>query len=308
MKELAGVTFLRTKILVGGLALGVALVLSLSGCAGSSMFSGSKISTNINDYKVSGDENKLFEFETVKDSNGVYTRTFIDASGLKFDNSTKGAFTDAQLKPVLETAMRFVSLEALDSVALDNASEWNTWKKTVAPQYISRNHLNEILNQVPPTNDQGKTSNVILQNTDKLLPVLLRDGGVRIADKRIGSIEFRKGPSGGVEINIDGSAVVFVNDANGAIFRTNRIQVLNPDGTPMSAADIKKNHVKLPPPNETYSDGKPNAALLSFTLSFDYVKEGGKWMISGVDNFFFVGNFDNGDNGQLGFRDNVVKK
>lgn len=296
------------KLRVGIAGLGLAGTLTLTGCAGAAPSTGTNISKDINDYKVEGDETKLIEFETIKDANGEYIRTYVDSTAIEFDNATEGKFTDGELKPVLDTAIRFTTLEVLDSIALDDASQWETWKQTIAPQYISNQYRSEILNAVPVTG--GNTSNIILQDSDNLLPTLLRDGKVRVADKRVGQVTFKKGPtSGSVTIEVVGSAVVFVDDKNGASWSVDGLQMQNPDGSIMTEEELKAAGLDGGvPANSSYSDGKPNAALISFTTFYTYVKEGGKWMIAGFSNNFNIGTFDNGDNGQLGFRDNIVKK
>ena len=286
---------------VAVVAAALASTLLLAGCAGDFGLP----STDPLEHSKSKLQQQLIEFGRVSDSFGSYTRTYIDATAIPFKNDTDREFSDAELQPVLDTAVKFVSLEALDSIALDNASQWDTWKKTVAPQYISRNHINEVLNRVPDTG--GKTSNIILQNTDKLVPVLLRDGGVRIADKRISSVIFKPKLAGSVSIEVSGTAIVYTDDKNGASWSKTDMRMQNPDGSLMTESQLKQAGIEPGlADSPVYADGKPNSALLGFTVYFQYVKEDGKWMISDFSNSFGISTFDLGDAGQLGFRNRIA--
>lgn len=297
-----------TKMKIGAVGLGLGGTLLLSGCSSNGGFNPtSLIAPSTEDYKKpsTNPSDTLLTFEKTSDSFGEYTRTYVNTDGLKSGSS---ALTGNSLSAA-EAAVKFLSLEALDSIALDNASRWEEWKTNVAPQYISSQYLNSVLTTVP-TYGGATTSNVILNNVDGVLPTLMRDGGVRVADKRISDIKVTE-QNGAYYVVIEGTAVVYADDASASAWLQKDTVIYNSDGTPMTP-EQKAEAMKRPSFQQMYSgpaltDGKPNGTIVKYSVGYNMVKEGDSWKIAGFNNTFEVNQsmFENNADGQLDYRNKV---
>lgn len=261
---------------------------------------------------VTGSTNLVF-FDKANDQFGDYTRTFVSPTTITLDD---GNVPSDEEKAAIEAAVKFTTLEAIDSVAFDNPSRLDEWKTTVAPQYLDPDQLSALLNGISP-NDGQIPNGLIFVNSAQEIPQLLRDGGVRVADKRIGHITCTSNERGGYDVSIYGTALLYFNDEVGAPWysvmsynTTNAGQMFNSDGTVMTPSEQEAYLKSMgAATNPIFSDGKDNAMLFTFTGDYSLKNVDGKWLISNAGGTYNVQSaMTQSGNGQMGFRKNVVKK
>lgn len=297
------------KLKLGLTGVGVAGVFTLTGCSGNPI-SDTVSKVTYDGFKVQNQSgsDKMILAEKVKDQYGEYTRTYVEGSNVKLDD---GSTPSGDKAAAINAAVKFTTLEALDSIALDDNSRWEEWKTNVAPQYISSKYIGSIFNKTDPT-----ASDIVLHNDNNILPVLLRDGGARIADKRVSHITATPNANGGYDVSMSGTALVYFNDKSGtpwyssmAYNTTNAGQMYNSDGTVMTKeqqdAYLKSMGAAT---NPIYSDGKDNSMLLNYSTSYSMIKEGDSWKIAGYGNTFELktGIVESGS-GQMDYRNNITK-
>lgn len=265
-----------------------------------------------------GDSQLVF-FETNEDEFGPYTRTYVELP--KDFTLADGTVLSEQEFNILNTAVKFTSLEAIDSIALDNPARWEEWKATIAPQYLHSQYSGEILQSAEePT--VGMPSGIILKDTSNEMPRLIRDGGVRIADKRFSGISFQT-DDGGVTYGVymSGSALIYSTDDVAAPWLNAQTrqsstegEFYKDDGTLMTREEREAQYdefVRLYGDQlaEGYKDDKVNASLLYFTTEYFMVQEGGVWKIISASSVYTHNPTDiqSGNGEQLNYRNNIRK-
>jgi hypothetical protein len=210
------------------------------------------------------------------------------------DSVDNKGVSKAVLTSALEFYTDFVSTEVLDSIALDNYSNYDKWVKEVAPKYVSQ----EFFNEVVASQSNGKGGAIVFNNHNPLLnpssnknisPVLMRDGGPRIFNKHIWDIK-SESVSGGIYIYASGAATIITDDSKGADW-----------------FDIAfgTNVGKDAPFNK---DGKPQVGQLNFGVGLTLVPDGDSWKIAGYSNSFSINNAEfamDAPQSLLSTRDNI---
>lgn len=256
--------------------------------------------------------NQLVFAEQVTDEFGTYTRTYVKLPR-EFETQD-GVTLDENGFEAASTAVKFMTLESIDSITLDT-NRWNEWETQVAPKYISAASLQQVLH---PEGMDGVFP-VFLPSQGDSLPILVRDGGVRVADKRIDSITATQDVNGKYEIKMSGSALAYSSDEQAAEWlraksRWDSINVgtmFNADGTPMTKEQQAAYYESLPPAplDPEYEDHKINATLLNFEGSFYMSRQGGQYMIEQLSvSVTNTSQLTSGNSAQLNARNDVVQK
>jgi hypothetical protein len=275
LKDMTKETITKIKMGFAGLALGATL--TLTGCAG--------VQNPINMFNNVTKEQiyesgmpELVNLETVEDENGSYVRTTIkDVSSVEYSRLDGGNTKNDEAK---EFILRFIVEEALDSIALDNYSNWESWMKNSAPKYIHSDYINEILsgNTVMDNGfgeSMGGTGVILTDARDSTMPTLARDGSSRASDKLFKSFTMTEDPSNSdiLYVTTSGSAIYPVKDEDAKPYIKNLFQ------------GKEDEYVESMP---TLNDGKDSIIQVDFTLSYTLKKEGSDWKIAGFSNSFRV--------------------
>lgn len=304
------------KLKLGMTGVGVAGVFTLTGCSTANPvdqvvaigFDSSR------DGNIAGSADLTF-FETTSDSFGEYTRTFVTLP--KDFKLNDGSIPTGDSKQALDAAVKFVTLESIDSIALDNPGRLQEWNDTVAPKYLSSKYINEILSSSQGSVVWSGKSTTTDSSDVSTMPQLLRDGGVRVADKRItgADIIFSDGV---YSVNVTGNALVYSSDENALPWAsamnaianedTLRMQV-KPDGTLMTREEaiesLKLGGFEVA---KEYKDNATNAIVVNYMVSLTMVKEGDGFKIAGFGNSFTnTQKVSSGNSAILANRDKVSK-
>ena len=271
----------RKWFVVAGVVLGAAW--TLAGCAGSplNVFDPPGSVESQQGYLDGGGAIKDNLLAKVTDSRGKYKRNASKESDVKaIIGNNINAKDEASLKAF---AIKFITEEALDSIALDNEEAWDSWKKNVAPKYIFKKYLKKILSR-PLEIDMGERwfngSGVIFATAGgKAMPQLLRDGGARTGSKEFTTFRIGAHPDTKdfFEIRASGTMVCYIDDANAKKHLT---YLLN--------SDVLNNQDK-------FNDGQPQGFSVAFTVKYDVVREAGGWRIFDFSNTFEAPFGDVGD-------------
>ena len=311
LKDMVKDSTIKLKLGVAGTTLGGTLF--LTGCSAGNPVSDAVASFSYDNKKVDNQtgNDKLTFFEEVTDENGSYTRTYVELP--KDFKLADGKELNKDMFDILNMTIKFTSLEAIDSVALDKPSRWEEWKANIAPQYLHSQYASDMF----AMSEADGGSGLIFVNNNNELPRLARDGGVRIADKRFTNISIETDNSGTYYVSMDGSALVYSTDDVAKNWRADttrkdslELEILNPDGTVMSeaerAAQYDASSHNVP---QEYIDDKINSTLLYFSVSYSVVKEGNEWKIAGFSNVFSHNPSDvqSGNSSQLELRNNIKK-
>ena len=313
LKDMVKDSTIKLKVGLAGTALGGTLL--LTGC------SGNPISDKVNSVTYDGLKEKnstgvdqLTFFEENTDEFGKYVRTYLALP--KDFKLQDGKTLDSDSRGALDAAVKFTTLEALDSVALDNPNRWDEWKSNIAPQYISEKYINDILSN--NASDSSSSSTIVFHTDAAVMPTLLRDGGVRVADKRISNIKVAKNPNtGAYDVTMQGTALVYSSDDKAKTWAiqasqdaNSQVIMNNPDGTPMTREEQNASYLAAGGavvPSE-YKDGANNSMIVTFSVSYSMVKENNSWKIAGYNNIFGnTAQVQSGNNEQLGYRNNIIK-
>lgn len=304
------------KLKLGLTGVGVAGAFTLTGCSGQTPVNTFNKMTNASSIEAQqvGITTQLYDNGTVTDAFGAYQRTKIDPKTVKITSNTS-SFTKEDVEQAKNFIVDFVATEALDSIALDDPSQLESWKNTIATKYLYSKYSSSILNQQVTPNDSSTSFGLILTNAkgangDSILPQLMRDGKPRVANKSFGDkVEIKDGPEGSLEIYLRGSASFFADDATllaqNSSGKLSQYVDLNGNIVQMtaeeSAADLKKSYPSL-------ADGKPQASSITYDLHFTLLKENGSWKIAGYSNLFESKRsswLDSGSSSELHYRDEV---
>ena len=318
LKDMVKDSTTKLKVGVAGTALGGTLL--LTGCSGNPI--SDKVSSFVYDNKKVDNgtgTDKLTIFEETSDNLGKYTRTYVKLpEGFKDAN---GRVLQGDELAATEFAVKFTSLEAIDSIALDNATRWDEWKKNVAPNWIDGQYLADILS----TSDSTPEGGIIFQNQASSMPNLVRDGGVRVADKRFSQIEVQYDASNAVYyVKMTGSALIYSDDTPAKEWWSAEDKRLffsqdqpNTDGSLMTEAQkeaewasIVKSGLNTKTMPDAYKDNAMNASTLQFSVSYSLKKESdGTFKIVGFGNTYTNNTSDiqSGNNEQLGYRNKTTK-
>lgn len=263
---------------------------------------------------------QLVFFEENQDEFGSYTRTFVELP--KDFTLADGTPLTEEALSVLNTAVKFTSLEAIDSIALDTPARWEEWKTNVAPQYLHSQYLGDIYAET----DEGETiapggSGIIFRDTSSQMPRLIRDGGVRIADKRFSNITVDTEDGVTYYVSMSGSALIYSTDDVAAPWRnaeTRRTstegEFYKEDGTLMTKEEREAEYDAAVEAMgdqlaDAYKDDKVNASLLYFNADYSMMKDGDVWKITSFSNTYTHNPADiQSNNGeQLNYRNNIKK-
>lgn len=216
----------------------------------------------------------LVELETVEDEFGSYMRTTIeDAESItSTTDSTQNKEEGAAAKDFI---IKFIVEEALDSIALDNESQWESWKTNVAPKYIHPDHIDEILGSEMALTDEAGTfggKGYILTDAGDSMPTLKRDGSARSTDKLFKDFLIDQDLTNPDTIYVytTGSSFYTVKDEDAKKFIGDLF------GDNLSDSDPRLN------------DGRDQNLQVDFNLSYTLQKHDGEWKISGFSNEFLV--------------------
>lgn len=198
------------------------------------------------------------------DEFGEYAVTKISYPSI--DSVDNKGVSKADLVSALEYYTDFLSTEVLDSIALDNYSNYDKWVAEVAPKYIAPDYFDEVVN----AQKHGKDAGVVFNNystlfkTKNVIPVGLRDGGPRLLNKHIWGIK-AESMDGGIYIWSMGAATLLVDDKSGAdwwdaLFGSGGSQ------------------------QEWYNDNKLQASQISFQVGLTLIPDGDSWKIRGYSN------------------------
>jgi hypothetical protein len=272
LKDMTKETLNKIKMGFVGLSLGSSLL--LTGCAGQNPINSfSNIVQPSEEQNFSAGIPKETTVAKVSDQYGDYTRTGANStSDMKSDIQSGINAKDA--KSVQDFAIKFITEEALDSIALDDASSWEKWASDVAPKYLASSYMSDILGSESTNSGTDifpRGTAVILTDVDNAMPTLLRDGGTRSAKKMFSSIVMTKDPdSDTYYFNAVGQSNYYVSDESIKSFY--REQYGNKDFDTW----------------ETFNDGKAQILPVTFNISYTIIKEDGAWKIAGFGNEFSV--------------------
>lgn len=305
LKDMVNDASTRLKLGVAGTMLGGTLF--LTGCSGGSPtgITDSNSSEIIGEEtlidKSFGDSKSLVKFETIEDQYGKYTRTYLDGSKIKIINESN--LSDKEAKDVVNLAVKFATLEVMDSIALDDGSRWEEWKTNVAPQYLHTNYIDSMLT----SSEEGyNIRDIVLNNgTSAHMPTLLRDGGVRVADKRIGDITIKELEGGIIDVSFNGSARFYAIDSSVGVWE-NKDAIANvKENTDASPEEIAALEAMVNDVSSKFKDGKDNVRNATFALAYTMLKDNGGWKIAGYSSGIELKSFDNVTAEQNAYRDNV---
>lgn len=254
---------------------------------------------------------ELTFFEEAADEHGSYTRTFVE---LPTDFQLEEKLLVGDERIVTELALKFASLEGIDSIVLDNPGRWEEWKSSVAPQYFHPDALTQIVEF-----DSLSTFAPIFFQDSTQMPRLIRDGGVRIADKRFSDIYTTYIPEEDMYIvNLVATAVAYSSDDQAGPVFLNRVKTgsrdqFHEDGSPLTDEEYEQwwsesQSIRSVVPS-ALRDDKVNADIITYIGDFWFTKSGESWMISNVS---ATGSFDgnspvSGNNAILGLRNNITR-
>ena len=208
---------------------------------------------------------------SVTDDLGSYTRSKFEAPDVSVVKNS--GVSQADLESAFEFYANFVSTEVMDSIALDNPSQWEKWKTEVAPQYIASGYLEQILSAGDDGANNINASDIIMTNratkgtASEYMPVLLRDGGPRVFNKEIFSIKAQPA-DGGIYIESVVAGVLIMDEVDAA----NHLNIFAGQGF---FNDL---------PN--FMDGKTHVAKITGAIGITLVKEGNSWKIAGFNNVY----------------------
>lgn len=212
----------------------------------------------------------------VTDEFGTYAVTSISYPSI--DSVANKGVSKAVLTSALEFYTDFLSTQVLDSVALDNYSNYDDWVQDVAPKYIAQEFFDEVVNG----QKNGQEAAVIFNNftgtrdvsyKENLIPVLLRDGGPRIFNKHIWGLKAEPVKGGGIYIWGQGAATIMFDDAS--YLDWDRI-LFGPGGEAL----------------ERMNDGKDQASQFKFQVGLTLIPDGDSWKIAGYSNSFNLNSSD----------------
>lgn len=245
------------------------------------------------------DDVQVAYYEKTSDSFGAFTRTYLSV-GPNF-HLNDGSIPTGEAKQALDAAVKFASLEAVDSIALDNPARVQEWNSKIAPQWIVKSSLSKVLNPQAGT-AQGpiiwSASPLPLNAQDsKSAPQMMRDGGLRIGDKLISTADVKvvddlRNKIHGYNVALNGSALAYSTDekaiswadAQAAIDYDIALETqMNADGTRLTKEQAKarlsqSGFTGVPVASE-YLDGNDNALVVNFGVSLMMVQDGGEWKI-----------------------------
>jgi hypothetical protein len=218
---------------------------------------------------------ELTEVESVEDEFGSYKRTTIkDTSSItSTTDSTKNKEDGAAAKAFV---LKFIVEEALDSIALDNESQWSAWKTNVAPKYLHPDYIDEILGSEMALADEfggvfgGK--GIVLTDAGDSMPTLKRDGGPRSTDKL-----FKDFLIGQDATNPD---IIYVYTTGSSFYN-----VTDEDAKKFIADLFGDN---LFDSDSSLNDGRDQNLQVDFNLSYTLKRHNGEWKIAGFSNGFQV--------------------
>jgi citrate lyase gamma subunit len=216
----------------------------------------------------------LVELETVEDEFGSYIRTTIeDAESItSTTDSTQNKEDGAAAKDFI---MKFIVEEALDRIALDNESQWESWKTNVAPRYIHPDHIDQVLSSPLERSQEGSTPDgmgVIMTDAGDSMPTLKRDGGARSTDKLFKDFLIDQDLINPeiLYVYTTGSSFYGVTDEDSKAFWGGHLG--NSDFDSLSQLN----------------DCRDQNLQVDFNLCYTLKKNDGEWKISGLSNSFRV--------------------
>ena len=317
LKDMVKDSTMKLKLGVAGTTLGGTLF--LTGCS-SNPVSDVVATFSYDNKKVDNQtgNDQLTFFEETSDEYGFYTRTYVELpKDFKLSN---GEELTEETYNILNTALKFTSLEAIDSIALDYPNRWDEWKTNVAPQYLHSQYIGEIL-QSSEVVGSGMPTGIIFRDTNSEMPRLIRDSGVRVADKRFSDITIQTEDNGTYYVAMSGSALVYTTDDVAKPWRMDKTRAeslsgtyTNPDGSTVTEeqrladyeAYLEASGGGLP---EAYKDDKINSTLMYFNVYYTMIKDGNDWKIAGYSNTFTHNPADaqSGNSQQLDYRTKIKK-
>jgi hypothetical protein len=215
---------------------------------------------------------ELVELEIVEDEFGSYKRTTIqDTSSVAL--TTDGIQNKEEGVAAKDFIIKFIVEEALDSIALDNESKWESWKTNVAPKYIHPDHIDEILGfDMVLSSEWGTFGGIGIALTDagNSMPNLKRDGSARSTDKLFKTFT--------VDQDLINSEILYVYTTGSSFY-----DVTDDDSKAFWRDFYGNNDFDS---KSNLNDGIDQNLQVDFNLSYTLKKHDGEWKISGFSNEF----------------------
>ena len=217
---------------------------------------------------------ELVELETVEDEFGSYKRTTLkDISSITLTN--EAALNKEDGDSAKDFIIKFIVEEALDSIALDNEAQWDSWKTNMAPKYIHPDYIDEILGSGMAMSDEVGTyggQGIILTDAGNSMPNLKRDGTARSTDKLFKNFILDQDSMNPdiMKIYTTGSSFYSVKDEDAKAFWREFYGNNDFDSRPW------------------LNDGLNQDIQVDFNLSYTLEKHDGQWKIAGFSNEFRV--------------------
>lgn len=270
LKDMAKATLNKMKLGVAGIALGATL--TLSGCAGINPINSF---TNIGKSQVyTSGTPELTEIESVEDEFGSYKRTTIkDTSSVVL--TTDGIQNKEEGAAAKDFVVKFIVEETLDSIALDNEAQWDSWKTNVAPKYIHPDYIDEILSSETVLSSEWGTfggKGIVLTDAGNSMPNLKRDGGARSTDKLFKTFT--------VDQDRSSAEIMYVYTTGSSFYR-----VTDEDSKAFWRGFYGNNDFDS---KGQLNDGIDQSLQVDFNLSYTLKKHDGQWKIAGFSNEFLV--------------------
>lgn len=271
LKDMTKETINKIKMGFAGLALGATM--TLTGCAGVQ-------NPNPTSEQVQVIEKPSIKSETVTDEFGSYQRDSSASVQLTWDRNDATGLPDAEDAELKSWIGNFIMTEALDSIALDNHSAWDSWASKVAPKYLHSKYINELLTSESPI-ILAERADSKTEKIEDLFPLLFRDGGKRVSEKTI--------LESGIIVDSDNSSLFYVNVSGYMTTKAEDKNYLDWELTNMALyQDVPQSYIDASASNPQFNDNKPEDIRVDFTINYTVTKENGKWKIAGFDNKFSI--------------------
>lgn len=293
---------------IGLVSLVTALLLLVTGCMPEAAVSTKPVKTSDEELlidRVFGSSNTLTKVDVVKDQYGKYTRTFVGPSDITVVN--KSILSEKDANSVAAFAVKFATLEAIDSIALDNGERWDEWVANVAPTYLVSSSIAALVATQDPTQGTGTHDIVLHNNPNSELPLLLRDGGVRVADKRVSDVTVSDYlDSDAIQVTFTVSARFYAPDSSvGPWEHQEAIANMkeNTEASPEEIAALEKLINEQGP--ASLEDDITNVMSGNLSFQYDLVRDGQSWKIANFYSIYELAGFESVDAVQEAYRQDV---
>ena len=227
--------------------------------------------------------------ERREDGYGSYTVTTLEPLGQQ-DVLNLG-IAEGRLSGAIAFFTDFVATEVLDSISLDDNSRFQEWVDTKGQFLLTA----EALSLLERNHTEGRVANIIFNNFDysalnldnssagspafnsaRVLPLLIRDGGPRMFNKKLWGVE--AAPVGvGFYVRASGTAVYSTTQSAAGCLSWQVSSFINEDG------ETVQNEVCLDPNPEA-----PSYGLFRFHIGLHLVPDGDSFRIAAFSNYFKI--------------------